>query len=194
MAAKSPIEWTQATWNPVTGCTKISPGCKNCYAEGVAAIELNISCPNIKEGGIQFGCSLNGTFDVVNAVRKVTTLPVIPKLTPNVTDVASFARRTGAIPVGELARLEAMKEKHPVIGDVRGKGLLLGLELVTDRRTKELVPKALTESLFQECLRRGLVAMSYTPIIRINPPLNIDEATALEGLDILDEAIGAVFP
>ena len=62
------------------------------YADGVAAIELNISCPNIKEGGIQFGCSLDGTYDVVSAVRKVTRLPVIPKLTPNVTDVASFAR------------------------------------------------------------------------------------------------------
>src|SRR2546423_15407193 len=61
-------------------------------AEGVAAIELNISCPNIKEGGIQFGCSLNGTFDVVSAVRQATSLPLIPKLTPNVTDVASFAR------------------------------------------------------------------------------------------------------
>src|SRR6187455_2521559 len=61
-------------------------------AEGVAGIELNISCPNIKEGGIQFGCSLNGTHAVVSAVRKVTRLPVIPKLTPNVTDVASFAR------------------------------------------------------------------------------------------------------
>jgi dihydroorotate dehydrogenase (NAD+) catalytic subunit len=60
--------------------------------EGVAAIELNISCPNIKEGGIQFGCSLPGTHGVVSAVRKVTRLPVIPKLTPNVTDVASFAR------------------------------------------------------------------------------------------------------
>jgi len=61
-------------------------------AEGVAAIELNISCPNIKEGGIQFGCSLNGTHDVVRAVRKVTRLPIIPKLTPNVTNIASFAR------------------------------------------------------------------------------------------------------
>jgi dihydroorotate dehydrogenase (NAD+) catalytic subunit len=60
--------------------------------DGVGAIELNISCPNIKEGGIQFGCSLDGTFDVVSAVRKVTRLPLIPKLTPNVTDVASFAR------------------------------------------------------------------------------------------------------
>jgi dihydroorotate dehydrogenase (NAD+) catalytic subunit len=62
-------------------------------AEGVAALELNISCPNIKEGGITFGCSLPGTFEVVSAVRKVTPLPIIPKLTPNVTDVASFARR-----------------------------------------------------------------------------------------------------
>jgi len=61
-------------------------------AEGVAAIELNISCPNIKEGGIQFGCSLDGTYGVVSAVRQVTHLPVIPKLTPNVTSPASFAR------------------------------------------------------------------------------------------------------
>ena len=61
-------------------------------AEGVHALELNISCPNIKEGGITFGCSLPGTHSVVSAVRKVTQLPVIPKLTPNVTDVASFAR------------------------------------------------------------------------------------------------------
>jgi dihydroorotate dehydrogenase (NAD+) catalytic subunit len=59
---------------------------------GVDALELNISCPNIKEGGITFGCSLHGTFDVVRAVRQVTHLPVIPKLTPNVTDVASIAK------------------------------------------------------------------------------------------------------
>jgi dihydroorotate dehydrogenase (NAD+) catalytic subunit len=60
--------------------------------EGVAALELNISCPNIKEGGITFGCSVHGTADVVRAVRAVTALPVIPKLTPNVTDISSIAR------------------------------------------------------------------------------------------------------
>lgn len=60
-------------------------------AEGVAALELNISCPNIKEGGITFGCHLGNTHDVVSAVRRATPLPLIPKLTPNVTDVASFA-------------------------------------------------------------------------------------------------------
>jgi dihydroorotate dehydrogenase (NAD+) catalytic subunit len=60
--------------------------------EGVAALELNISCPNIKEGGITFGCSLHGTADVVSAVRAATKLPVIPKLTPNVTDISSIAK------------------------------------------------------------------------------------------------------
>jgi dihydroorotate dehydrogenase (NAD+) catalytic subunit len=60
--------------------------------EGVAALELNISCPNIKEGGITFGCHLGNTHQVVSAVRRATTLPLIPKLTPNVTDVASFAK------------------------------------------------------------------------------------------------------
>jgi len=60
--------------------------------EGVAALELNISCPNVKEGGITFGSSLTGTHAVVGGVRRVTRLPIIPKLTPNVTDVASFAK------------------------------------------------------------------------------------------------------
>ena len=60
--------------------------------EGVAALELNISCPNIKEGGITFGCSLHGTAEVVAAVRAVTPLPVIPKLTPNVTDISAIAK------------------------------------------------------------------------------------------------------
>jgi dihydroorotate dehydrogenase (NAD+) catalytic subunit len=96
-------------------------------AEGVAAIELNISCPNIKEGGIQFGCSLTGTFDVVSAVRKATRLPVIPKLTPNVTDVASFARASedaGADAVSLVNTFLAMvidvETRRPKISNVVG--------------------------------------------------------------------------
>ena len=96
-------------------------------ADGVAALELNISCPNIKEGGITFGCSLNGTFDVVSAVRKVTRLPVIPKLTPNVTDVASFARASeeaGADAVSLVNTFLAMvidvETRRPKISNVVG--------------------------------------------------------------------------
>src|SRR5712692_5718262 len=96
-------------------------------AEGVAALELNISCPNIKEGGITFGCSLAGTFDVVSAVRKVTGLPIIPKLTPNVTDVASFARASeeaGADAVSLVNTFLAMvidvESRRPKISNVVG--------------------------------------------------------------------------
>ena len=95
--------------------------------DGVGALELNISCPNIKEGGITFGCSLNGTFDVVSAVRKVTRLPVIPKLTPNVTDVASFARaaeEAGADAVSLVNTFLAMvidvETRRPKISNVVG--------------------------------------------------------------------------
>jgi len=96
-------------------------------AEGVGAVELNISCPNIKEGGIQFGCSLNGTFDVVSAVRKVTRLPLMPKLTPNVTSVASFARaaeEAGADAVSLVNTFLAMvidvETRQPKISNVVG--------------------------------------------------------------------------
>jgi dihydroorotate dehydrogenase (NAD+) catalytic subunit len=96
-------------------------------ADGVAALELNISCPNIKEGGITFGCSLRGTFDVVSAVRKVTRLPILPKLTPNVTDVASFARASeeaGADAVSLVNTFLAMvidvETRRPKISNVVG--------------------------------------------------------------------------
>jgi 4-aminobutyrate aminotransferase/(S)-3-amino-2-methylpropionate transaminase len=104
--------------------------------------------------------------------------------------LAENAARVGA---AMLARLHRMKERHAEIGDVRGRGLLLGIELVEDRASKEPLGKTWTRALFHECLRRGLVAMCYSHNIRINPPLVIDEATALEGLDILDEAMDAVF-
>lgn len=104
-------------------------------------------------------------------------------------DLVRNAERVGAV---ILARLEGLKEKYRFVGDVRGKGLMLGMELVKDRTSKELLSPEVTRALFQECLRRGLVAMCYSPIIRINPPLVINEETAVEGLAILDEAMAAV--
>jgi 4-aminobutyrate aminotransferase-like enzyme len=104
-------------------------------------------------------------------------------------DLVRNAERVGKV---MLARLEAMKDKHRCVGEVRGKGLMLGIELVRDRQTKEPLGRDVTRALYQECLRRGLVAMTYAPSIRLNPPLVISEATALDGLAILDEALGVV--
>lgn len=61
-------------------------------SDGIDAIEINISCPNIKEGGIQFGNDPRSAAEVVAAVKAVSSRPVIPKLSPNVTDIAEMAR------------------------------------------------------------------------------------------------------
>ena len=106
-------------------------------------------------------------------------------------DLVKNADRVGR---AMLARLETLREKYRTVGEVRGKGLMLGIELVRDRATKEPIAKPVAQALYQECLRRGLVAMTYAPSIRINPPLVIREEMALAGLDILDEALAVVLP
>jgi dihydroorotate dehydrogenase (NAD+) catalytic subunit len=61
-------------------------------AAGIAGLEINISCPNVKQGGMAFGGDPRMTHAVVAAVRAATRLPVIPKLSPHVADIAVFAR------------------------------------------------------------------------------------------------------
>ena len=78
------------------------------------------------------------------------------------------------------------------VGDVRGEGLFLAVELVSDRTTKEPLAKKICDEIFQDGLRRGLLAMSYTHAIRLQPALTIDRGTALAGLALLREAIETV--
>ncbi len=72
----------------VEECVKIA---EKLEVTDVHMIELNISCPNVKEGGVAFGVSCDGAAGITAAVRKVTTKPLIVKLSPNVTDIASIA-------------------------------------------------------------------------------------------------------
>lgn len=91
-----------------------------------------------------------------------------------------------------LARLLELKEKYEFVGDVRGRGLMIGMDLVRDRGTKEPLARAVTETIFKECLRRGLVLMGYFPRVRINPPLVITLAQAEAGAAIIDEVFAYV--
>ncbi len=61
-------------------------------SQGIAALEINISCPNVKEGGVAFGTDLKLAGEVIRHIRAATKLPLITKLSPNVTKVADFAR------------------------------------------------------------------------------------------------------
>ncbi len=61
-------------------------------SEGIAALEINISCPNVKAGGVAFGTDLKLAAEVVSLVRRSTKLPLITKLSPNVSHIGDFAR------------------------------------------------------------------------------------------------------
>jgi len=91
-----------------------------------------------------------------------------------------------------LNGLRALQEKYRCIGDVRGVGLMLGLELVRDRTTKEPLSVAACEFFFHEALRRGLLLMGYVSRVRIHPPLILTESEARDGLAILDEAFASL--
>jgi 4-aminobutyrate aminotransferase/(S)-3-amino-2-methylpropionate transaminase len=86
-----------------------------------------------------------------------------------------------------LRELEAFPDRYPFVGFVQGSGLFLRMELVKNRATKEPLPRKVTERIFMECVRRGLLTMSYSASFRIQPALTIDEATARNGIEILRE-------
>ncbi len=94
---------------------------------GAAGIELNISCPNVKKGGQQFGTDPDTVYQVVKAVKKNTRLPVIPKLSPNVTDIVAIARaaqEAGADALSMINTLMGMainiNTRRPVLGNIFG--------------------------------------------------------------------------
>src|SRR5688572_30196357 len=91
-----------------------------------------------------------------------------------------------------LAGVKALMDKHAIIGDVRGRGLMIGVELVRDRQTKE---RATTERdrVVHECFTRGLLVLGAGQnAIRLSPPLILTKEQADTAIKILDEAIGAV--
>jgi 4-aminobutyrate aminotransferase-like enzyme len=98
-----------------------------------------------------------------------------------------------AAAVGEvmLRELETFVDRYPFVGFVQGAGLFLRVELVRDKKTKEPLPRKVTERIFQECVRRGLLTMAYASSFRIQPSLTIDAATAKNGLAILAEVFDA---
>jgi len=94
---------------------------------GIAGIELNISCPNVKQGGLQFGTDPVMVKNVVQAVKAETSLPVMPKLSPNVTDIVDIARAAqegGADALSMINTLMGMaidvRTRRPVLANIFG--------------------------------------------------------------------------
>jgi dihydroorotate dehydrogenase (NAD+) catalytic subunit len=95
--------------------------------EGIAAYEINVSCPNVREGGLSFGTNCDLTAEITRRLRKRTTRPLIIKLTPNVTHIAEFARAVeaeGADAVSVINTLIGMavdvRTRKPILATVTG--------------------------------------------------------------------------
>jgi 4-aminobutyrate aminotransferase-like enzyme len=122
----------------------------------------------------------------VTSVAARATIEVIEeeKLLDNAHEVGNHFR----------ARLEELKEKHPLIGDVRGKGLMQGVELVKDRKTKEPAPQE-TNQVMERAKEHGLLIGKgglYSNVLRIAPTLNVSKADVDEAIQMLDKTFAEV--
>src|SRR6266853_1601038 len=97
------------------------------FASPIDAIEINVSCPNVKEGGVAFGNYPEMSAQVVAACRRVTKKPLITKLSPNQTDIRENARRCIEAGTDALAVINTImgmaidvQSRRPVIGNVQG--------------------------------------------------------------------------
>jgi len=114
--------------------------------------------------------------------------------TMNVLEKEANPTRVGQL--GKMLRrgLEKMQEQYSIIGDVRGRGLMQGLELVKDRTTKEPAPEA-TKHLFEATRKLGLIIGKgglYGNVVRIAPPMTVNEEEIAMALDVLDKAFKMV--
>lgn len=91
--------------------------------------------------------------------------------------------------VGEyfLNNIKSFEEKYSFIGQVRGAGLFLAIEMVKDKNTKEPLSKKICNQIFMEHLKRGLLTMSYAPSFRIQPSMTIDTGTIDTSVEIMTE-------
>lgn len=112
--------------------------------------------------------------------------------TLDVIEQENLSARAATLGMRALTRLEAMRERHPKVGDVRGRGLLLGIEIVED--TKSRTPASdVAEAILYEALARGLsFKTTMGNVLTLTPPLTIDESDLDYALDILESAITVV--
>jgi dihydroorotate dehydrogenase (NAD+) catalytic subunit len=94
---------------------------------GVSAVEVNVGCPNVKSGGMEFGRDPKGAAAVTGAVRAATSLPVIVKLTPNVTDIVDIALAVSQAGADALCLINTLKgmaidtaARRPALGNIHG--------------------------------------------------------------------------
>ncbi len=132
---------------------------------------------------------LGGTYGT-NPVAAAAGLAVLDKI-----EREGLLQRSRALGETIMTRFDAFAERYPIVGDVRGRGAMCAIELVSDRASKEpLAPDAMN-AVARRCLEDGVIVLTagtYGNVLRLLPPLTIDDALLEDGLQVLDAAIGSV--
>jgi len=150
-------------------------------------IGATITTPEIAASfkGLQIS-TFGGNPVTCTAARAVIDVIEADNLRENASTVGAYFRQ----------RLEELQDRHPLIGDVRGMGLMQGLELVKDRKSKEPAPQE-TNQFMEECRKRGLLIGKgglWGNVIRMSPPLNISKTDVDEAFSIMNDSMTAVQP
>ncbi len=156
-----------------------------------------ITCAKGMANGVPIGCTITRP-EIADAYKGLTIStfggnPVTSVAAKATIDLIEEERlMDNAHEVGNYFRqgLDALKEKYAVIGDVRGMGLMQGMELVKDRKTKEPAPEA-TNLLMERVRKNGMIVGKgglYGNVFRMSPPLNISKADVDQALGILDKS------
>ncbi len=183
--------------------------------EGIAALEANISCPNIKQGGIAFGTDPRMAGEITERIRAATSLPLIVKLTPNVTDIAQIAssvEQGGADAVSLINTLAGMvidpATRRPVLGNITG-GLSgpairpLALRMVWQVCQAVRIPviglggimnanDALQFLIAGACVVQVGTGLFVDPSIPANIIAGVEEYMTVHGFERLEQVIGSL--
>ena len=130
---------------------------------------------------------LGGTYggNPVAAAASIAVLDMIER-----DDLLARSRAVGAT---IMERFDGVRQRYEVVGDVRGRGAMCAIELVADRGTKEPLGAETMNAIARRCLEEGvlvLTAGTYGNVVRLLPPLTIDDALLADGLDVLDDRPG----
>ncbi len=131
---------------------------------------------------------LGGTYGG-NPVAAAAALAVLDKIERE--DLLAASRRVGET---VMTRFEGFRDAYAMVGDVRGRGAMCAIELVSDRETKEPLDASRMNAIASACLERGVIVLTagtYGNVVRLLPPINIDLALLEDGLDVLAEALAA---
>lgn len=133
------------------------------------AAALEASFPSTSYGGNPMACA---------AVAEVTRIMTEEQLVDHAREVGDYA----------LGLMSDIAQRHPIVGEVRGRGTLLAIELVRDKGTKEPFVEA-GDLVYQEAFRHGLAWATAGHILRITPPIVISKELIAKGLEIIEDAI-----